>query len=49
LAGSGKTPEGQIKAKISVSVDQETLTKALAKWGGKQSPWGEKPLQDNKK
>jgi len=43
--GAGR-PEGQTKAKISISVDEETLVKALAKWGGKKSPLFEKLLQD---
>jgi len=43
--GAGR-PVGQTKAKISVSVDQETLSLALKKWGGKQSPLIEKLLQD---
>ncbi len=43
--GAGR-PVGQTKAKISVSVDQEILAKALVKWRGKQSPLIEKLLQD---
>jgi hypothetical protein len=39
-------PSGQTKDKISISVDRETLSKALKKWGGKKSPLFEKLLQD---
>jgi len=39
-------PAGQTKDKISVSVDSETLYRALQKWGGKKSPLIEKLLQD---
>ncbi len=44
-AGAGR-PTGQTKEKISVSVDRETLTVALKKWGGKKSSLFEKLLQD---
>jgi hypothetical protein len=43
--GAGR-PEGQTKEKISISVDRDTLSKALKKWGGKKSPLIEKLLQD---
>jgi hypothetical protein len=43
--GAGR-PVGQTKAKISISVDQENLSVALKKWGGKKSPLIEKLLQD---
>lgn len=43
--GSGR-PEGLTKKKISVSVDEQTLDSALAKWGGKTSPLIEKLLRD---
>ena len=43
--GAGR-PEGQTKEKISVSVDRQILSKALAKWGGKKSPLVEKLLQN---
>ncbi len=39
-------PAGQTKDKISVSVDRQTLAKAITKWGGKKSPLIEKLLQD---
>ena len=39
-------PEGQTKEKISISVNRETLSKALKKWGGKKSPLVEKLLQE---
>jgi len=43
--GAGR-PEGQTKEKISISVNRETLSKALKKWGGKKSPLVEKLLQE---
>ena len=43
--GAGRPP-GQTKKKISISVDNEVLDKALLKWGGKTSPLVEKLLQD---
>ena len=43
--GAGR-PVGQTKAKVSVSVDEETLNAALQKWGGKLSPLVEKLLRD---
>lgn len=42
--GSGR-PTGQTKKKISISVDEEVLEKALLKWEGKASPLIEKLLQ----
>ncbi len=42
--GAGR-PHGQTKVKISISVDEKTLNKALDKWGGKTSPLVEKLLQ----
>jgi hypothetical protein len=42
--GAGR-PEGQTKSKVSISVDSETLEKALGKWGGKLSPLVEKLLR----
>lgn len=44
-AGAGR-PSGQTKTKISVSVDNEVLAKALRKWKGKSSPLVEKLLRD---
>ncbi len=43
--GAGR-PAGQTKVKTSVSVDEDVLTAALAKWGGKTSPLLEKLLRD---
>ena len=42
--GAGR-PAGQTKKKISISVDAEILSAALAKWKGKASPLIEKLLQ----
>lgn len=44
-AGAGR-PEGATKAKKSVSIDEEVMNKALAKWGGKLSPLLEKLLRE---
>ena len=43
--GAGRKPTGETKTKTSVSVDSETLDKALEKWGGKLSPLVEKLLR----
>lgn len=42
--GAGR-PAGQTKTKTSVSVDEQTLSAALEKWGGKLSPLVEKLLR----
>lgn len=43
-SGAGRPP-GQTKVKTSVSVDEDTLKQALAKWDGKLSPLVEKLLR----
>lgn len=43
--GAGR-PRGSTKTKISVSIDEEILEKALAKWDGKTSQLIEKLLQN---
>lgn len=42
--GAGR-PTGQTKKKISVSVDEAVLEKALIKWSGKASPLVENLLR----
>lgn len=42
--GAGR-PEGQTKKKVSVSIDENTLNRAIDKWGDKLSPLVEKLLR----
>ena len=44
-AGAGR-PAGTTKKKISISVDEEALNKALQSWGGKTSSLFDKLLVD---